>query len=62
FADNLLWYDALTPLGQALQANANDPMIRSTWEELLTLPSVQLDEFNQFPVVSCCEMSDTTNE
>ncbi|MEB3211574.1 MAG: DUF928 domain-containing protein [Leptolyngbyaceae bacterium] len=56
FADRLLWYDALTPLGEALQANSDHAVIRSAWNELLALPSVQLDDLTQFPVTPCCEM------
>jgi hypothetical protein len=58
FSEQLLWYDALTPLGESLQENSSRSTVRSMWNELLGLPSVQLDSLTQFPVISCCDVSD----
>jgi len=56
FASEILWYDALTVLGEALQANPEDAVTRSAWNDLLRLPSVSLDDYTHSPILSCCEI------
>ncbi len=58
YAEHLLWYDALTPLGETLQVNTHRSSAYSAMVELFTLPSVQLEEYAERPVVSCCEVSE----
>ncbi|MGK7888833.1 MAG: DUF928 domain-containing protein [Leptolyngbyaceae cyanobacterium] len=56
-ADNLVWYDALTLLGDGLLANPDDPQLRQAWSELLGYPSVQLTELGDLSSVTlrnCC--------
>ncbi|MEM7773247.1 MAG: DUF928 domain-containing protein [Cyanobacteria bacterium P01_E01_bin.6] len=62
FASELLWYDALEPLGEVLQDNPDDANIVAEWMDLLELPSVQLNEFSRFPVVPCCDISAENDE
>ena len=62
FANQLLWYDALTPLGESLQANQHNSEELSAWMDLLELPSVKLDEFAEFPLVSCCAVGMSEHE
>lgn len=57
YAENLLWYDALTPLGETLQVNAHRSPAQSALADLLELPSVKLDEYAGQPVIPCCEVS-----
>ncbi len=54
FANQLIWYDALTPLGDALRDSQDPATLQAAWSELLELPSVKLGEFAEFPVTSCC--------
>ena len=47
-----IWYDALTVLGQRLQADATDVDIRRAWTDLLE--QVGLPQAGSAPVLSCC--------
>lgn len=57
YADHLLWYDALTPLGEVLQADKTSTLAHAALVNLFGLPSVQLDEYADQSVVPCCEIS-----
>jgi hypothetical protein len=48
YASSGFWYDALTTVAMGLQANPTDATLLSDWQDLLTHPSVELDEFVDF--------------
>ncbi|MBD2365289.1 DUF928 domain-containing protein [Anabaena minutissima FACHB-250] len=53
FAQNGIWYDALTTLGQQIQlSKRKDPEITSAWNELLQ--QVKLDSLASAPIIPCC--------
>lgn len=55
YAEQLVWYDALSMLGNALmQENGDRPAVEAAWNELLELPSVQLDDLADEPLIDCC--------
>ncbi|MEB3357300.1 MAG: DUF928 domain-containing protein [Synechococcales bacterium] len=58
YARELLWYDALNTLGEALRSNPNDPQLLETWNWLLQLPSVKLEEFGDAEISPCCRMEE----
>jgi len=58
YARELLWYDALTTLGDALRATPTDAQLVETWNWLLGLPSVKLEEFVDAEIIPCCQMED----
>lgn len=52
YAQNGLWYDALTALAQLRQMNPQDKTLRGDWQELLH--SVGLSEIADQSLVQCC--------
>lgn len=54
YANNLLWYDALTVLAEGLRSNPEDAKLRTAWTQLLQLPSVKLGSFTTESVSPCC--------
>ncbi len=55
YADQLIWYDALSILGDALIQGAGDRTdIEAAWDELLELLSVQRDELTDESLIDCC--------
>lgn len=57
YANNLLWYDALTVLGEGLRAKPTDKPLIERWTSLLQLPSVGLAKFTTEPMTDCCTAS-----
>ncbi|NET49228.1 MAG: DUF928 domain-containing protein [Merismopedia sp. SIO2A8] len=62
YANRLIWYDALTILGESLLKNPNDPQLLNAWSDLLSLPSVQLDAVSTVPLRDCCTLQDESSE
>jgi len=58
YADNLIWYDALTTLAQARRAKPNDKSLLADWNKLLGLPSVKLTEFASEYLTPCCALQE----
>ena len=56
YANQLIWYDALTVLGESLLENPNDSQLINAWTGLLSLPSVQLNEVSTAPLSDCCTL------
>lgn len=57
YAENLVWYDALTILGEQQRTNPGDRVLTTRWSNLLQLPSVGLDNFaTDFPT-PCCTLT-----
>jgi Domain of Unknown Function (DUF928) len=54
FAENGLWYDALTLLAEERRKKPNDVQIAKDWEDLLQSSEVQLKDIVSEPIVSCC--------
>ncbi|MFB2772530.1 DUF928 domain-containing protein [Pelatocladus sp. BLCC-F211] len=54
FAENSLWYDALTLLAEERRKKPNDTQLAKDWKDLLQLPKVELQEFVSEPIISCC--------
>lgn len=55
FAENGLWYDALTLLAEERRIKPQDGRITKDWQDLLESPKVELQEFVSEPIVSCCK-------
>ena len=52
YAENGIWYDALTSLIQGMSANPSDSTLSNDWSNFLK--SVELEEFIQIPIIDCC--------
>jgi hypothetical protein len=52
YAENGIWYDALTSLIQGISANPSDSTLSNDWSNFLK--SVELEEFIQIPIIDCC--------
>ncbi len=61
YANNLLWYDALTIVGEALRTKPDKPLV-ARWTSLLQLPSVGLDTITAEPVIPCCTATSKAGE
>ncbi|AKG20881.1 DUF928 domain-containing protein [Calothrix sp. 336/3] len=55
YAQNGIWFDAVTTLGLAKMQGKKDKAITSGWSELLT--QVNLSKVTSLPVTSCCKKS-----
>jgi hypothetical protein len=51
YAENGIWYDALTSLIQGMSANPSDSTLSNDWSNFLK--SVELEEFIQIPIIDC---------
>ena len=56
YASHLIWYDALTVLGNSLLKVPNDQQLVQAWTNLLGLPSIQLDDISTAPLQNCCTL------
>lgn len=52
YAENGLWFDALTTLAELRSANSQDKALNDDWADLLQ--QVNLAEINSKPLVKCC--------
>lgn len=55
YAQNGIWYDALTILGDLRRAAPENELFKQDWVDLLG--SVELDDVTQKPIVRCCSPS-----
>lgn len=62
YANQLLWYDALTIVGEALRQQPGDKLLRDRWQSLLQLPSVGLDAIVTESVTPCCTLPSKAGE
>lgn len=67
YSEQLIWYDALTVLASELQTSEEDipnveATIESAWDELLTLPSVELEDLTDQPFTPCCANLDDAED
>lgn len=61
YANEMLWYDAIATLGDDLQSTSPQPATRTAWESLLNLPSVQLGNYAEQPLMLCCDVEQITD-
>jgi len=54
YAQNGVWYDALTVLGDARLADPDNPALIEAWQTLLSYSSVGLEAIATEPIVDCC--------
>ncbi|MEM9218720.1 MAG: DUF928 domain-containing protein [Cyanobacteria bacterium P01_F01_bin.150] len=62
YANQLIWYDALNILAEGRLESPNDLQLIEAWTNLLSLPSVKLDEFSTQAIRDCCILSDSPEE
>lgn len=55
YAQNGIWFDALTTLGELRLANPQNPQLAQDWRGLLA--SIGLEPLTQHPLVPCCQPS-----
>ena len=53
YAENGIWHDALTALGEARLAKPNDASLLAEWTTLFK--SEELDSLAKYPLVNCCQ-------
>lgn len=52
YAEQLIWYDSLSILGHALRQESGDrDTVEAAWDSLLELPSVQLEDLTDAPLI-----------
>ncbi|MBW4504946.1 MAG: DUF928 domain-containing protein [Scytonematopsis contorta HA4267-MV1] len=56
YAQNTIWYDAVTVLAEELRTNPKNQEFLARWTELLELPSVGLNQFVSEPITPCCSL------
>lgn len=56
YAQNRIWYDALTVLGNARLAAPNDQALLEAWQKLLGYSTVGLEAVVNEPLVECCTL------
>lgn len=62
YAENSIWYDALTLLGEILRADPNNPQLIQDWKDLLTLRTQEGDSSNiEAKIADCCNFDDNSN-
>jgi hypothetical protein len=54
YVENLIWYDALSTLGTARLIDPTNSQLMNSWNQLLTLPSVGLNDLIEQPIQSDC--------
>lgn len=59
YANQLIWYDALTVLAEGLLETPSSLELIDAWSYLLGLPSVQLEEVSTAPLSDCCSLPET---
>lgn len=59
YAEQGIWYNALTPLARMHQQDAQNPTFQKDWEDLLK--AVGLDTFTEMSIVDCCEAVESAN-
>ena len=57
YAEHLLWYDAITVLGEGMRTNASNQPLLASWAKLMQLPSVGLGNFATEPLTPCCSLT-----
>ncbi|MDF5720305.1 MAG: DUF928 domain-containing protein [Rhizonema sp. PD37] len=57
FAENGVWYDALTLLAEERRMKPKDASIGKDWQDLLESPKVELQEFVSEPIVPCYQFT-----
>ncbi|MDX2244548.1 MAG: DUF928 domain-containing protein [Leptolyngbyaceae cyanobacterium bins.302] len=62
YANNLLWYDALTIVGEALRQKPGNKLLVDRWKSLLQLPSVGLDAIATESITPCCTITSKVGE
>ncbi len=60
YAENGIWYDALTVLAELRRDRPNDNAISTAWNDLLQ--SVDLNNIAQKPIISCCTSANSRSE
>lgn len=60
YAENGIWYDALTVLAELRRDKPNDSVITTAWTDLLQ--SVDLNNIVQKPIIPCCTSQNTSPE
>jgi hypothetical protein len=58
YAENGIWYDALTTLAELRLAKPQDPTLAVEWMNLLK--SVDLENLAKQPLIKCCQANDTS--
>ncbi len=56
YADNQVWYDALTTLGEARMLSPDDSNLAVAWQQLLSYPMVGLEAIATEPLLDCCSL------
>ena len=56
YAENGIWYDALTGLIRTLRVKPSDSTLTNSWSDFLE--SVGLEELRETPVTDCCSLGD----
>jgi hypothetical protein len=59
YAENGIWHDALTTLGEARLSQPNNASLFTNWTSLLK--SEELDKLANYPLVNCCQASAVNN-
>ncbi|MGK7887693.1 MAG: DUF928 domain-containing protein [Leptolyngbyaceae cyanobacterium] len=54
YADNQVWYDALTVLGWLRLAEPENTDYIEAWQQLLSYPTVGLEAIANEPLINCC--------
>jgi len=57
YADNGIWHEALTTLGQQYLISPNDPTLTDDWNSLLE--SINLEHITEQPLIDCCVAAPT---
>ena len=47
------WYDTLSEIGQKRCLNTRNSTLKSQWDRLLTIPTINLSELTQYPNIQC---------
>jgi hypothetical protein len=53
YAENGIWHDALTTLGEARLSQPNNASLLANWSSLLK--SEELDKLANYPLINCCQ-------
>lgn len=56
YAQNRIWYDALTVLGEALHRESDNEQYKAAWQRLLSYSTVGLEAIAHQPLGNCCTL------
>ncbi|MEL7035482.1 MAG: DUF928 domain-containing protein [Cyanobacteria bacterium J06592_8] len=56
YAQNGLWYETVTQLGELRRTQPRNPQVASQWANLLQHQAVRLNNIAEEPVLACCDL------